>query len=313
LVSRIGRIIGRVLNLNTDLIEAIAVGHDIGHTPFGHKGEEFLNEIYHRETGRFFNHNVHSVRILDKMTSINLSLQTLDGILCHCGEKVSGAYHPQPRTSFKEFDVFVERCYTDPAFLKDKHPGTLEGCVVRVSDLIAYLGKDQQDARRIGMSVSDDKNLPVKTNTDVINFAVTNILKNSIDKPYIKLDAKMYESLEALRKLNNEEIYQNPKVADPYYTWIKPMMEKMFYKLLSDVSNNNSSSPIFKHHINNKLISKAYPSIKQDPRRVTPAEAVEVATDYIASMTDDYFIDLFRYLFADDELCNNVKYTGYFD
>jgi dGTPase len=91
------------------------------------------------------------------------------------------------------------------------------------------------------------------------------------------------------------------------------MMEKMFYKLLSDVSNNNSSSPIFKHHINNKLISKAYPSINPGPDRATRPEDVEIVTDYIASMTDDYFIDFFRFLFPDDELCSKVKYTGYFD
>lgn len=87
LVSRIARIIGHALRLNLDLIEAIAVGHDVDHTPFGHKGEEFLSELYQAHTGRFFHHNVHSVRVLQKITRCNLTLQTLDGILCHCGEK----------------------------------------------------------------------------------------------------------------------------------------------------------------------------------------------------------------------------------
>ncbi len=86
LVSRIARNIGNVLGLNTDLIEAISLGHDIGHTPFGHEGERQLNAIYNGETGRYFNHNVHSVRVLDGITNWNISLQTLDGILCHNGE-----------------------------------------------------------------------------------------------------------------------------------------------------------------------------------------------------------------------------------
>ena len=72
LVSRIARNIGRMLGLDLDLIEAVALGHDIGHTPFGHAGEKFLNESYHANTGRYFNHNVHSVRVLDKIFNLNI-------------------------------------------------------------------------------------------------------------------------------------------------------------------------------------------------------------------------------------------------
>ena len=86
LVSRIARNIGYVLGLNIDLIEAIALGHDLGHTPFGHAGEKYLDKLYHAHTGRYFNHNVHSVRVLDKLFRRNISLQTLDGVLCHNGE-----------------------------------------------------------------------------------------------------------------------------------------------------------------------------------------------------------------------------------
>ena len=86
LVSRIARNIGSVLGLNLDLIEAIALGHDIGHTPFGHAGERFLSELYHNETNRYFNHNVHSARVLDTIFARNFTMQTLDGVLCHNGE-----------------------------------------------------------------------------------------------------------------------------------------------------------------------------------------------------------------------------------
>ncbi|SHH57388.1 HD domain-containing protein [Sporobacter termitidis DSM 10068] len=86
LVSRIARNIGSLLGLNLDLIEAISLGHDIGHTPFGHAGERFLSELLQDNTGRYFNHNVHSVRVLDTMFARNISLQTLDGVLCHNGE-----------------------------------------------------------------------------------------------------------------------------------------------------------------------------------------------------------------------------------
>lgn len=95
LVSRIARNIGSVLGLNLDLIEAIALGHDIGHAPFGHAGERFLSELYHNETNRYFNHNVHSARVLDTIFARNFTMQTLDGVLCHNGEFEQQEYKPK--------------------------------------------------------------------------------------------------------------------------------------------------------------------------------------------------------------------------
>ena len=149
LVSRIARTIGTALNLNVDLIEAISLGHDIGHPPFGHTGESYLDELYYKNTGRRFNHAIHSVRVLDGIFPLNISLQTLDGIVCHNGEIELEEYHPDRLTNFEEFDERVERCYTDPAYARKLMPSTLEGCVVRLSDIIAYLGKDRQDAARV--------------------------------------------------------------------------------------------------------------------------------------------------------------------
>lgn len=149
LVSRIAKRIGTALRLNLDLIEAIAIGHDIGHTPFGHKGEQYLSELYHEDTGRYFNHNVHSVRALQRISGCNLTLQTLDGILCHCDEKVNEKYEPQTMLDFEEFNRIFETCYIDQSTIWKLRPCTLEGCVVRISDMIAYLRKDRQDAIRL--------------------------------------------------------------------------------------------------------------------------------------------------------------------
>ena len=141
LVSRIARNIGRMLGLDLDLIEAVALGHDIGHTPFGHAGEKFLNKSYHANTGRYFNHNVHSVRVLDKIFNLNISLQTLDGILCHNGEFECKEYRPSKLDNFKDFDAKVEECYIDPSAIDRLVPSTLEGCVVRISDMICFVGE----------------------------------------------------------------------------------------------------------------------------------------------------------------------------
>jgi len=197
LVSRIARTIGRALNLNLDLIEAIALGHDIGHTPFAHCGEVYLNQLYRAHTGRYFNHNIHSVRVLDKIFSLNLSLQTLVGIAGHNGEIELEEYRPVPMESFEQFDAELEKCYTVPGYANKIQPSTLEGNVVRISDIIAYLGRDRQDAQRIQMvEQSAFPSIEIGTvNSEIINNLVVNIIENSYGKPYIKLDAKHFQAV----------------------------------------------------------------------------------------------------------------------
>ena len=145
-VSKIARTIGRALNLNEDLIEAGALGHDLGHTPFGHVGEAILNEISLRAGCGYFNHNVHSVRLLMNIENYgngkNITLQTLDAILCHNGELVMGKYEPKWNKTKDDFLRDYERTYKDKNSSLQLIPMTLEGCVVRISDLIAYLGRD---------------------------------------------------------------------------------------------------------------------------------------------------------------------------
>ena len=148
LVSRIARTIGAALHLNLDLIEAISLGHDIGHPPFAHTGEMYLNDIYHEHTGKYFAHNLQSVRVLDTIFPYNVSLQTLEGIASHNGEIECEEFHPVPIKSFEEFDRLMEKCHSDQAANISLMPSTLEAAAVRLSDIIAYLGKDRQDAMR---------------------------------------------------------------------------------------------------------------------------------------------------------------------
>ena len=108
LVSRIARTIGSALNLNVDLIEAIALGHDLGHTPFGHTGEYILDDLYRKKTNRRFAHNIHSVRVLDKIFPTNVTLQTLDGIACHNGEIELEKYQPVFAVLITLFDIVVK-------------------------------------------------------------------------------------------------------------------------------------------------------------------------------------------------------------
>ena len=309
LVSRIARNIGSLLGLNTDLIEAIALGHDIGHTPFGHAGERFLNDIYHARTGRYFNHNVHSVRVLDKIFRPNISLQTLDGILCHNGEFECKEYRPSSLSGFDEFDAKVEECYKDKSAINRLVPSTLEGCVVRVSDMIAYIGKDRQDAIKAGLISSEDifeENEIGKYNATIINNLIVNIVENSYGKPYIRLDEAHYTALRESKRSNYEIIYQSSKIADTYDKKIRPMFERIYERLLSDLTGGRKDSPIFTHHID--FVNDANRFNGWDYAAHSTSD--DIVTDFIASMTDDYFIDLYAYLFNKKP---PVHYISYFD
>lgn len=310
LVSRVARNIGSVLGLNLDLIEAIALGHDIGHTPFGHAGERFLSELYHNETGRYFNHNVHSTRVLDKIFSRNFTMQTLDGVLCHNGEFEQQEYRPNYAKTFYEYDNEVEACYTEGApAIKRLIPSTLEGCVVRICDMIAYLGKDRQDAVLAGIIEPDYQfktELIGTENAKIINNLTVDIIEHSYGKDYIMLSDKAFKDLSTAKKENYEVIYKNDVMNRQYDEIIKPMFEELYYKLLDDVKRNDTDSIIYKHHINpigDAL--KQYHGIDYSKE-----EKNQIVVDYIASMTDDYFIDLHKHMFPDSKY--KIEYEPYF-
>ncbi len=309
LVSRTARTIGKALNLNLDLIEAISLGHDIGHTPFGHTGEKFLDELYAEHTNRHFSHNIHSVRVLDKIFPLNLSLQTLDGIACHNGELELSQYEPACLSSFAEFDKKIESCYVDATNVLKMIPSTLEGAVMRISDIIAYLGKDRHDAeksRLLSQLPFADSGIGV-INAEIVNNLIVNIIENSYNKPYIKMDEDCFNALNKAKRDNYEIIYLE-KTHNESNDVIKQMMDQVYNKMLLDLKSGNLDSPVYKHHI--EYINKPY----YRHRRQVPymeTEKNQIVVDYIASMTDDYFIELYKHLFPSSKL--ELKYKGYFD
>ena len=308
LVSRIARTIGKTLGLNLDLIEAIALGHDIGHTPFGHAGEKYLDGLLFAHVGRHFSHNIHSVRVLDQIFPLNISLQTLSGIASHDGELELSEYRPRPLTSFGQFDQMIEDCYLDKANVRKLVPSTLEGCVMRISDIIAYLGKDRQDAEKANIIQTDDFSPSDigEHNAEIINNLIVNIIENSYGRDYIKMDEVHFRALSAAKQENYQKIYLSDAVAERFDKIIKPMMAELYQKLLDDLVSGNTASPIFTHHI--KYVNKTHYT------RLSPYEDTEpnqLVVDYIASMTDDYFIDLHCHLFPNSKY--KIEYVSYFD
>ena len=285
LVSKIGRTIGHFLGLNEDLIEACALGHDIGHAPFGHDGERFLSELCNSHGIGHFQHNVQSVQFLDKVErkgkGWNLCLQTLDGILCHDGEIHNERLFPETDKSFEILEKEMTEKKDTPS--TNLTPMTLEGCVVRMSDTISYVGRDIEDAIRLDMIKRSD--LPKKcvkrlgdTNGEIVYHLVTDIIRNSFQKNYLAFSPEVSAALKHLKAFNYEHIYMNPKIKI-HSSLIKKRFRMLFEKYLNDIKKENNDSVIFSTFL--KDMSENY--FKNHVE-------VEIVRDFIAGMTDQYFL-----------------------
>ena len=290
MVSKIARTIGRALNLNEDLIEAASLGHDLGHVPFGHVGESILNDLSLKYNEGYFNHNIQSVRTLMFVENFglgnNITVQVLDAIMCHNGELVESKYMPVKKTK----DEFLEEYYNsyeEAGANKSMRPMTLEGCVVRISDVIAYIGRDIEDAVRLG--VIDISDIPVdiinvlgSNNSEIINTIVLDIIENSYDKPYISMSKDIFKAIVDLKDFNYKKIYSkaNSKAKIEEY---KKQFAYLFEQYLANV--NNKESKIYNVFLKN--MSNEYLNTTSDARKVM---------DYIAGMTDDYFLAEYKRL-----------------
>lgn len=303
MVSKIARTIGRALSLNEDLIEAISLGHDLGHVPFGHLGETFLNELSEKHNEGIFMHNVQSVRNLMNLEKngkgLNLTIQVLDGILCHNGELILDKYYPVNKTQ-QDFINDYEKCYKSRENILSLRPMTLEGCVVRISDVISYIGQDIEDA--ITMNTLKPEELPQSIlkilgnkNSDIISTLVEDIIKNSIDKPYITMSKEITESLTDLQKFNYENIYYKV-ITEEQKKHYKKMFETVFNKNLEYLKNNQTETNIYKIYLKN---------MTEEYKKNTTKERIVI--DYIAGMTDDYFTKEYQKMLLKTNINDKIK------
>jgi dGTPase len=285
LVSKVARTIGHLLRLNLDLIEAVALGHDIGHAPFGHDGERFLSECCKAHGMGPFLHNVQSVRFLQdierKGRGWNLTLQVLDGIFSHDGEVHTSKLEPQKGKTFEDLESEMARKQAEPA--KEILPTTLEGCVVRLADTISYIGRDIEDAIRLGLIRRRDLPADVSetlgdTNGTIVYTLVEDLVVHSLDKAYVCFSARVAEALRSLKAFNQERIYQNPMVKEQTGK-IKLMFQLLFERYLDDLNTENEESVIYTGFLDGML-----------PRYREHTPAAGIVRDFIAGMTDEYFL-----------------------
>jgi dGTPase len=309
IVSRIARQIGRVLRLNTDLIEAIALGHDIGHAPYGHLGEEILDDISKEHSMGTFFHNGQGVRWLSYLEKrhpdkpakgLNLTLQVLDGILCHDGEVNEQELKPNKRNG-KTWEIHSAE-YKD-CFNKNKIkriPMSFEGIVVRLSDTIAYIGRDIEDAILLKLikrnQIPDScKKVLGDTNAKIINTLITDLLNYSLNNDVIGYSDEIFQVLKELKAFNYENIYtRRDKKGISYEIFVERLKSKfklIFNRCLKDLEEENYKNPIFRDHI--EYIDDKNYSTYFKPLR-TKNKLTLIVRDYLAGMSDKYFNEIFE-------------------
>jgi dGTPase len=292
LLSKIARTIGRYLRLNEDLLEAIALGHDIGHPPFGHDGERILSRLCEDHGIGPFLHSLQGVWFLDRVEKngrgLNLSLQVLDGILCHDGEVHQERLSPDRDKTFATLEEEMRRKSADPKV--SLKPMTLEGCVVRLADTISYIGRDLEDA--ITLNLVRREELPAmvsqrlgRTNGAIVYSLVTDLIRHSFNKNYVAYSPEVGQALGVLKEFNYERIYDNPRIKAETPK-LEALAAALFHRFLTDLQERRQHSPIWTDYL-----------AQMDPAYLEGHQPAEVVRDFLASMTDAYFLRQSQELF----------------
>ena len=337
-VGAISQTIARSLNLNQDLAYAIALGHDLGHAPFGHTGERVLDKCVKKlDSSLGFEHELHSLRVVDKLATrrvsydwgadideigvmgengpagfysrgadssvstkngqtqrqsprkgLNLTFEVRDGIACHCGENYD-EYSIKPEYNKKPEAL-------QGAGIKKQTPATLEGCVVRIVDKIAYVGRDIEDAFRTGTINVGDISKDVLgelgfTNGQIINTLVSDLIENSYERGYVTLSQEKGGALASLINENVRTIYQSDRIAE-YERAMSNAMEGLFNGLNYAMQKGEDSLKRADERVF-KLFSDFIAEQGYGPED-SPAQRI---LDFLAGMTDNFALQCYEELY----------------
>lgn len=311
-VASAARTVARCLGLNEDLAEVIGLAHDIGHAPFGHQGETILNEIIGdnsslKDVLPYFSHELYGLRVVDKiakrdreMPGLNLTWEVRDGIMSHCGEDFTTC-KLIPGNKNKDLEKIIAR--EDVG-----NPATLEGCIVRLIDKVAYCGKDIEDA--ISAEIFGEERIPgcIKdelghTNGKIVGTFIEDIIKESEGNNYIAISQKYGHLMHKLIKFNQDEIYHSSK-SEGYRKQANLTLKLLFNDILEIV---NVTGRLKDYRIEPQT-PKVYKLMKdycdeycrkKETRIYSDDDPDElIVLDFIAGMTDSFAVRSFQELFV---------------
>ena len=286
LVSNFARGIAEILRLNLDLVEAISLGHDVGHPPFGHEGEGYLSELTQEYAGFQFAHPYQSCRLFTQIEPLNLGLAVYDGFLCHDGGMRSTRLEPRFGKTWEDHFQDLKIKLNDPE--ETIIPSTLEGCLVKLCDTMSYIGKDIEDAISLGIIKRSDVPLTMlgNSNREILKVLACDIISKSFEKDYIEVSQEAFDALKVLRKFNFEKIYLDPSLKKESMK-VKRSYRILFEYLLQDFEKQQENSYVWLHYLENKPGSY-----------LEETSSVQKIVDYIAGMTDSYFIRTLEKVFV---------------
>lgn len=300
-VASIATSICRAMGLNDELAWAIGIGHDLGHTPFGHIGERILSEIMEKKGYTAFQHEINSLRVVDFLSHLNLTYAVRDGIVSHCGEHFMRSIEP-------DFTVKDMSNITTKIGIR---PATWEGCVVRFSDQIAYLGRDFEDASRLGIIHPDDapelcKKVLGRTNGEIINTLVEDVITNSEKEGLISFSEPVYEAIKLMKDFNYRHIYLSPML-EGYETYFRRLIN-LIYEYLTDLFERNGFEGSLYMKEGNMLSAGFYNYIteKKDAYLEHDGSMDRVVFDYIAGMSDNFCLDCGNEILRPDHLNESI-------
>lgn len=289
-------------DLNQDLAYAIGLGHDVGHAPFGHEGERAIAACIAPHS---FLHEINSYRVVEHLANygegLNLTFAVKDGIICHCGEDFATT-QLRPAETPNDLESITAR---------NRLPSTYEGCIVRLADKIAYLGRDIEDAIKARLIKESDIPLLVKdeigaSNGEIINTLTLDLIKHSSDKDYIGFSPEKFDIISELRRFNYERIYHNEqmrqrketidkRIAD-LFDYFRTLFTRYQFNYDAYRQEGKQTAAAFSNYI--KSMHKVY--------QENPSLQDMIITDYIAGMTDSFAMSVME----DVILPNSIKFLG---
>lgn len=306
-VASIATAICKALGLNDELAWAIGIGHDLGHTPFGHIGEHILSELMVQNGFPRFEHEVNSLRVVDFLSHMNLTYAVRDGIVSHCGEHFIRSISPDFKV--KDLDSIVTKTGIRPA--------TWEGCVVRFSDQIAYLGRDFEDAKRLGLVRTEEvpeicREVLGRTNGEIINTLVDDVILTSQKEGSIAFSEKIFEAVKIMKDFNYRHIYLSPMLAG-YEKYFKRLIG-LIYNYLKELFDRNGFEREPYLQEGNMLSAGFYNYIMEmkDAYLEHDGNLKRVVFDYISGMSDNFCIDCGNKILRPEHLndCLEMSLTG---
>jgi dGTPase len=304
-VASIASTICRGLGLDSELAWAIGMGHDLGHTPFGHTGEKILSATMERAGLPPFEHEVHSLRVVDFLSGggegLNLTYAVRDGIVSHNGEMLLRAV--KPTFEIKDLEKIQSR--------KGLLPSTWEAAVVRQSDTIAYIGRDFEDATRLGLIEWDDLDESVRktlgtSNAKIIDSLVMDIIKSSNSNEGIAFSDEIFEAVEKMVKFNYQRIYKSPLLEGygRYFTRLFDLISDYLGYLIDECGTDEERYRAER----NMLAAGFYRHISEmgDAYLAHDGNLDRLRFDYLAGMSDTFCLDCANEILKPEHLNDEI-------